>query len=170
MRQWLVTVSDRPQILLQIAQAFGGEGDDLTSDSNVVAFDKFYSRILRKATIDSTLATIEEAGNVPSAFLMAIFSFSVQIILSLLYPYSTDLLPGFLFWIFPISVSPLLLLFAYVFINRAVSYANMAQLVRGPHTFQWLQSQRKLNLFGVLFMCGLLVFTYVAPIYNTATL
>jgi hypothetical protein len=148
--------SDRATILLQIAAEFGGQDDDLTSDPNIAAFGKFDS-LIRTATIDGIIAALggsAGAGSVakvgerrprqvPWAYRVAMYSFSVQLLVVLILLSSFKLIPtAVLLYV----ASAITLVLACMFVNMATKTTNLLQLLQDDVRARVLRRERLLCL------------------------
>jgi hypothetical protein len=152
--------SDRDMILQQIAQEYGGQGDGLDSDDNLLAFGRF-DAIIRKATIDGIVAALggsAGAGSVakvgerrprqvPWAYRVAMYSFAVQAVVAVSICVSYGLMP---MSVLPFVATAITSVLACMFINMATKTTNLLQLLQNDARCGVLTRERELCLLGCI--------------------
>ncbi len=156
--------SDREMILQQIAQEYGGQGEDLKSVENVAAFGAFDS-IIRKSAIDGIVAALGgSAGDgsvakvgerrprqVPWAYRVAMYSFVVQLLAAMIICFVYRLLPTF---VLPLVASLITTVLACMFINMATKTTNLLHLMPIDPRSQVLRKERQLCLVACAIASG----------------
>jgi hypothetical protein len=156
--------TDREMILLQITKEYGGQGDDLKSGDNVAAFGAFDS-IIRKCTIDGIVSALGgNAGDgsvakvgerrprqVPWAYRVAMYSFTVQLLATVIICVVHKLLP---LYVLPFLASVVAAVLACMFINMAAKTTNLLQLLQNDPRSKVLRRERHFCLFASIFGWG----------------